>query len=298
MKVSVVISAYNEEAKIEECLNSVKKIATEIIFVDNCSTDKTVQIAGKYTNKIFSRENNIMLNINKNYGFTKATSDWILSLDADERVTEELSEEILALNEISVSGYYIPRKNIIFGKWIQHTGWYPDYQLRLFKRENGKFAEKHVHEELTLEGTKERLISPLLHMNYENVSQFLNKMIKTYTVSEADNKIREGYKYNSLDVIKMPISEFVKRYFAEKGYKDGMHGFILSLLQAFYHYVVFLRLWEANNYPEEKDTKSLLAEGGRLARHEFGYWIGHEKISNEKNPLKKQFYRIKRKVLS
>src|SRR3989344_3655909 len=152
MKISVVISAYNEEAMIEDCLKSVKDLADEIIFVDNTSTDKTVEITKKYTKKIFVRENDpVMLNRNKNFGFTKATGDWILSLDADERLTPELSAEIRnSIRAHQFVAYEIPRKNIIFGKWIQHSIWWPDYNLRLFRRGKGKFPEKHVHEKLVV----------------------------------------------------------------------------------------------------------------------------------------------------
>lgn len=298
MKVSVVISAYNEEEKIEKCLSSVKDIADEIIFVDNSSTDGTVRIARKYTDKVFSRENNPMLNVNKNFGFTKATSDWILSLDADEEVTRELASEIMQLSESeAISGYFIPRKNIIFGKWIRHTGWYPDYQLRLFRADKGRFAEKQVHEVISLVGATEHLKNPMEHLNYENITQFLNKMVKTYTVSEAENLISQGYKYNSLDLVRMPLSEFLKRYFAESGYRDGMHGLVLSLLQGFYHFVVFLRLWEANNYPDEKDGQVLLLEGKKMVSREFKYWVAHTKIENESNIFKKHLLKVKRKIL-
>lgn len=299
MKVSVVISSFNEEERIEDCLKSVSKIANEIIFIDNSSTDKTASIARKYTDKVYVRENNIMLNVNKNYGFDRATGKWILSLDSDERVEKELEDEILSLPEEStIDGYYIPRKNIIFGKWIKHTGWYPDFQLRLFKKSRGRFAEKQVHEMLSIEGTTDHLRSPMNHINYENISQFLNKMIKTYTVSEAEHLAKEGYKYQAIDIVKMPLSEFIKRFFAEKGYLDGMHGLTLSLLQAFYHFVVFLRLWEMNNYQEVSDTTGLLKEGARMVRHEFAYWGQQKNIENEKSAIKKQFYKVKRKILS
>ena len=298
MKVSVVISSFNEESKIEDCLKSVSKIADEIVFVDNSSTDKTAAIARRYTDRVFVRENNIMLNINKNFGFTKAKNEWILSLDSDERIEPELQEEILSLPKDSeISGYYIPRKNIIFGKWIRHTGWYPDYQLRLFRKDKGRFGEKQVHEMLTIDGATSKLAHPMSHINYENISQFLNKMVKTYTVSEAEHLVKEGYSYNPIDIIKMPLSEFIKRYFAEKGYMDGMHGLSLSLLQAFYHFVVFLRLWEMNNY-QDADTALLLKEGGGMIRHEFAYWNQQKSIENEKNKVKKQFFKVKRKILS
>jgi glycosyltransferase involved in cell wall biosynthesis len=298
MKVSVVISAFNEEKKIEECISSVKKIAAEIIVVDNTSADDTASIAKKNGAIVFTRANNPMLNVNKNYGFTKATNSGILCLDADERVTHELSQEIEHLdNESTVNGYFIPRKNIIFGKWIEHTGWYPDPQLRLFKKDKGKFEEKHVHEFLRVEGATAQLENPMLHLNYENISQFLNKMVKTYTVSEAENLLSNGYAYKSIDAVKMPLSEFITRYFAKQGYRDGMHGLILSLLQAFYHFVVFLRLWEANNYPEDKNTHKILIEGQKMIGREFRYWKYDKKITEEKNSLKKNIYKIQRKVL-
>ena len=146
MKVSVVITTFNSEATIEDTLKSVGNIANEIIVVDGTSTDGTVKIVSKYTEKIFVRENYSMLNKNKNFGFERAQSEWILCLDSDERVTPELSNEILNLHEnIETDGYFIPRKNIIFGKWIEHTGWYTDPQLRLFRKDRGRFAEKHVH---------------------------------------------------------------------------------------------------------------------------------------------------------
>src|SRR3989344_5565695 len=157
--LSGIVSVFNGENEIEDCLKSLS-FADEIIVVNNSSTDKTEDIARKYTNKIFIRPNNPMLNVNKNFGFTKAKGEWILNLDADERVSPELQKEIKSeiLNprlpkpgtggqaKPETNGYWIPRKNIIFGKWIEHTGWYPDHQLRLFKNGKGKFEERHVHE--------------------------------------------------------------------------------------------------------------------------------------------------------
>lgn len=299
MKVSVVVSVFNSEKKLDTCLASVGSIASEIIVVDNSSTDRTTEVAKKYTDKIYKRENYPMYNTNKNFGFDKATQPWILNLDADESLTLELAEEISSLKDVpDLNGYFIPRKNVIFGKWIEHTGWYPDYQLRLFRKDTARFAEQHIHEMIALEGKSAQLKGAIYHLNYDNITHFLEKMIKTYTVSEADSLLKNGYKYKSIDIIRMPLAEFVKRYFAESGYKDGMYGLVLSILQAFYHFVVFLRLWEANKYPDEDDTKKILSEGKKLAFHEFNYWIHHLKIINEKNHLKKQLYKIRRRVLS
>src|SRR3990167_11176741 len=180
--LSVVVSVFNGEDVLDDCLKSAS-FADEIIVINNSSLDRTEKIACKYTDKIFTRPNNSMLNINKNFGFSKASGDWILSLDADERITPELQKEILSTinHELSTaSGYWIPRKNIIFGKWIEHTGWYPDHQLRLFKKGKGKFPEVHVHEMIKVEGSKEYLLGHIIHRNFETVSQFLRKHIEIY----------------------------------------------------------------------------------------------------------------------
>lgn len=298
-KLTVVISTYNSENKIDECLKSVS-FADEIIVVDGTSTDKTIDIAKKYTSKIFVRSNNPMLNINKNFGFTKATSEWILCLDSDERVTPELKEEIKkTLNEDNkeVNGYWIPRKNIIFGKWIEHTGWYPDYQLRLIRNGKGKFEEKHVHEMIKIEGKNNYLRSNLLHYNYDNISQFLKKISDIYAPNEAEQLIKNGYKFNWQDALRFPFKEFLNRYFLREGYKDGFHGLVLSLLMSFYHLVVFVSIWEKmgfNNINNENLIDEVEKEFKRSSK-ELSYWFIQEKIKKTKNTSKKIIYKIWRK---
>lgn len=299
MKVSVVITAFNEERKIEDCLKSVKKIANEIIFIDSSSTDKTSEIAKKYTDKIFVKPNNLMLNTNKNFGFSKAKSNWVLSIDSDERLEDGLIDEILNLDEESdIDGYYIPRKNIIFNKWIKNTGWYPDYQLRLFKKEKGKFDEEHVHEMLRVTGQTVKLQNHIRHLNYDSISHFLEKTISIYTISEAEAKLRDGYEFKFSDIYKMPVSEFTTRFFSNKGYKDGMHGLVLSLLMAFYHFVIFLRLWEKNNYKEKENSFMFFEEASSYSKKELKYWLANEKIENETNKIKKNVLKLKRKLSS
>lgn len=292
MKLSVVISAYNEEKRIEECLRSVS-FADELIVVDNTSTDKTAEITRKYTSKVFSRENNLMLNVNKNFGFSKATGDWILSLDADERITPELQKEIKrVINNSKVNGFWIPRKNIIFGKWIKHTGWYPDYQLRLIRRGKGKFPEKHVHEMIRVEGKTEKLTNPMIHYNYEGIFQFLRKM-EIYVESESKNLIEGGYKLKVADTINFPLKEFLSRFFAREGYRDGLHGLVLSLLMSFYHLAVFVRVWEKEGFKEKNiDTLSLLHRESKTVRKELKHWFRNEKIKLTKNPLERIILRI------
>ncbi|MBI2034599.1 MAG: glycosyltransferase family 2 protein [Candidatus Levybacteria bacterium] len=304
--VSIVISAFNEEEGIKDCLESVKDLADEIVFVDNESGDKTVDIAKKYMSKIFSRSNNPMLNVNKNFGFTKATGDWILSLDADERVTAELSKEIKEVlngkwkmenGKFHVDGYWIPRKNIIFGKWIQHSIWWPDYQLRLFKRGKGKFPEKHVHEYIQVEGETAKLQMPIVHENYKTVSQWIQKMDKIYTDNEVVNRLAAGEKVVWTDAISFPSQDFLKTFFLQKGYKDGLHGLVLSLMQAFYAEIVFAKMWELQRF-EDKESKHFLSDIYKTfigSAREFQYWFFTSVLDETRNPLKKIVYRLLRK---
>lgn len=300
MKISVVISAYNEEKTIEDCLKSLKDCTNEIIFVDNTSSDKTVEIAKKYTDKIFVRKNDpVMLNKNKNFGFTKVTGDWIISLDADERLTPELAVEIKkAIKSTNYKGYEIPRKNIIFGKWIQHSIWWPDYNLRLFKNGFGKFPEKHVHEKLEVKGQIGKLKNPIVHYNYQTVSQFIKKLDNTYTESETENFLKTGKDIFWYDAIKWPTNDFLKTFFLEKGYKDGLHGLVLSLFQAFYSLVFFAKVWERKeNFKDLTPDNFLFATLHELkkALKDFKYWIFT--ILIEENPIKKGYYKIRRKLL-
>lgn len=298
-KLSVVISAYNEEKKIEECMESVKW-TDEIILINSSSTDKTVDKAEKYTQKIFTRDNNPMLNVNKNFGFSKASGDWILSLDADERVTPELKEEIeFVLDQDSeINGYWIPRKNIILGKWIEHAGWYPDYQLRLFKKNKGKFPQMHVHEMVEVDGQTENLTKNLVHYNYESIFQFIQKMNLIYVPSEAEALIKKDYKFDYLDAIRFPLKEFLSRFFAREGYKDGFHGFMLSILMAFYHFVIFASIWEKQGFKEIEDPNLLknIEKEILISKKDILFWFRDEKVKSASNILKKIMLKAKHRL--
>lgn len=299
--LSVVVSAYNEEAKIADCLESVRQLADEIVFVDNESIDKTVAIVKKYTSKIFTRPNNLMLNVNKNFGFTKATSDWILCLDADERVTPELRTEIesgIMNYESGVDGYWIPRKNIIFGKWIEHTGWYPDHQMRLFRRNKGRFPEHHVHEMVAVSGETAYLAQHLIHYNYDSIDQFLRKLSMIYAPNEVKELLRKGYTFDWLDALRFPLREFLNRFFAQEGYKDGFHGLMLSLLMAMYHFIVFAKLWEKEGFKDGPENVLREVEQElRQERKELAHWFSQEKMKKTKNPLQKIRHRIFQSIL-
>ena len=297
--LSVIISAWNEEAKIKRCLASVSW-ADEIIFVDNSSTDQTSRIAKQFTSKVFKRPNNPMLNVNKNFGFSKATSDWILSLDADEKITKELASEIRstidAQNELV--GYWIPRKNILFGKWIMHGLWWPDKQLRLFKRNKGKFPGIHVHEYLSVDGSTGELDEPYIHYNYETISQFIKKMDTIYTESEVQKHISANYQLSWYDALRFPISDFVKIYFVQQGYKDGLHGLVLSILQSFYSFIVFAKLWEKNKFNQIDIPLSSVTKEFRRAEKEVDYWIISAEEKETPSKTMRLLLKIKRRVFA
>ncbi len=299
-KLSVVISAYNEEQKIAKCLESAK-FADEIVVIDNSSTDNTSKIASKYTKNIYTQKNNpAQIDLQKNFGFEKATGDWILSLDADETVSGELAEEIketLAKN-VKENGYLIPRKNYIFGEWIEHAGWYPDYQLRLFRKGKGKFLEKHVHEKLKVEGETGKLKNDILHDNYETILQFMHRAVDVYCPNEADFLLSNGYKFSSFDAIRFPFDEFVNRFFAREGYKDGLHGLMLSILMAFYRFLVFAYIWEKMGFIKENGEEFLqkAEEEFKKADKDLRFWFFNEKKKGTKNPIKKNIYRVSQKI--
>ncbi|PIR80134.1 MAG: glycosyltransferase family 2 protein [Candidatus Levybacteria bacterium CG10_big_fil_rev_8_21_14_0_10_35_13] len=302
-KISAVLTVYNEEKSIERCLKSLQ-FADEIIVVDNESEDKTAEIAKKYTSKVFTQKNNpLEIDIQKNFGFEKALNEWILSIDADEEVSKELTAEIKKIlgakpSSISqINGFWIPRKNFIFGKWIENAGWYPDYQLRLFRKQKGKYTKKHVHESLSLEGETAKLKEHIIHHNYSSIQQFLDKTF-TYAQNEAEELLSKGYEFSYFDAIKFPLSEFLSRFFARKGYKDGFHGLMLSLFMAFYHFVIFAFIWEKRDFPQY-NSKEFLSETEnefKKAGKEIIFWISKEKLENIKNPLKRNLQKISKKI--
>lgn len=243
-KLSVVIITKNEEENIRYCLESVKW-ADEIIIVDGYSKDRTIEICEEYTDKIFQYEQSNFAEA-KNYGIEKSSGEWILSIDADEIVTYELQKEILKLisnNENNLVGYFIPRKNYFLGKWIKYCGWYPDFQLRLFKKDKGKFIKREVHERLRIEGNSGFLKSNILHHTYKSIFDYFYRFNR-YTYLEANEMIKNGKKFRSYKVLFYPIALFIYMYFLRRGFMDGMHGFLLSVFSSFYEFIKYVKLWE------------------------------------------------------
>lgn len=297
MTVSVVISAWNEEEKITRCLSSVSW-ADEIIVVDNMSSDKTADIARNFTKHVYKKPNLSMLNTNKNFGFTKATGDWILNLDSDEEVPPVLAKEIRECikSDPQENGFWIKRKNISFGKWIRYGLWWPDKQIRLFRRGKGKFPCLHMHEYIAVDGRVGELDEPYIHYNYETVHQYLTK-IDRYSTSEARSLSDIKHQLSWHDAIRFPVSDFLKIYFAQKGYKDGLHGLVLALFQAFYSFCTFAKSWESQRFPQRDPEPPVIYKEYIDRGKEVKYWLLTMIIDETQNRLSKFVKQIKRKLI-
>lgn len=250
--LSVIIICKDEEDQIKECLESVKW-SDEIIVVDSESKDKTVDIAKSYTGKIFTKKWEGYSEQRK-YAMELASGEWILSLDADERVTEELKNEILSVinsDGNNIKGYRIPRKSYFLNRWIKHSGWYPGYQTRLFKKEFAFIRPKLVHEGFEIKGETGFLKNDILHYTVTSISDFAAR-VNTYSSLQAIEK--SGIKKVKLrDLLFRPLISFVKHYLFKSGFRDGPQGFMVAMFDAITNTLTYMKMWEMQN--ENKKSK-------------------------------------------
>jgi glycosyltransferase involved in cell wall biosynthesis len=231
MKLSVIIPCYNEEKNIRECLESVAW-ADEILVVDSFSTDNTLEIVRKYTDRILQHEY-INSAAQKNWTIPQASHDWVLVVDSDERVTPELCNEIsILLGRASLKdGYWIRRKNFLFGKEIRHSGWGRDSVLRLFRKDLGRYQEKRVHAEVELKNT-DMLNGYLEHHTISSLTDWVNK-INRYSSWKARDKYERGFTTPILHMVLRPPVRFIKDYILRLGILDGWRGFLIAAMSAF-----------------------------------------------------------------
>lgn len=244
MQLSVVITNFNEAENLRGALQSVA-FTDEVIVVDGGSTDNSLEVAKKFGAKVFVRDNPPQLNINKNFGFEKATRDWILSLDTDERIPSSLAGEIQKIiqDPSAANGYFIKRRNFFGKKWLAHGGWCPDAQLRLFRKGKGNFECKHIHEMLKVDGKIGELENSFDHLTYKDLSDYWRKFIR-YTKFEAE-KLKEfgvNHRFPFLYyVFKEPLELFWDKYFVRRGFLDGWEGLIVYFFSSLYPAVAYLR---------------------------------------------------------
>ncbi len=245
-KVSVVLAVYNEEDNLRQCLESVKDLAWEIVVVDGGSTDRTYEVARDFGARIVETDNPQVFHINKNKAIDEARGDWILQLDADEIVTEELKKEIKEATgqKTDFNGFWIPRRNFFLGRFLKKGGQYPDYTLRLYKKGKGRLPAKDVHEQAVVEGKVGYLTADLLHLRDKTFANYLEGFNR-YTDLLALQLQASGLKNNFFAFFSFlffkPFFWFVKAYFRHLGFMDGFPGFIFALFSSLRFPVSFIK---------------------------------------------------------
>ncbi len=292
-KISVVINTRNEEKNLPRAINSVKNLADEIVVVDMESEDATVSIAKKAGAKVFSHKKTGYVEPARNFAISKATGDWVLILDADEEISTDLGKKIkqVSTDKKSSDYYRVPRKNIVFGKWLKHSRWWPDYNIRLFKKGSVIWSEI-IHSVPETHGIGADLPDQeryaIIHHHYSTVSQYLERMFN-YTTIQAKEQVSSGYVFTWHDLIRRPTGEFLSRFFAGEGYKDGVHGLALSLLQAFSELIVVVKVWEIQKLRDEELNTREIDKTFAQVEVELDYWLEKSKI--RKYSLSDKFFR-------
>ena len=275
-QISVVINTYNEERNIRRAMESVAW-ADEIVVCDMHSSDKTVKIAKELGAKVILHKKTGYVEPARNFAISKTSFNWVLVLDADESIPEALARKIkeLIAKPNPIDYVEIPRKNIIFGKWMKASMWWPDYQVRLFKKGSVLWNEK-IHGKPQTKGIGLKLQPEeqlaIVHQNYQGVSQFIERMNR-YSDIQASQLQEEGYKFSWKDLLQKPLNEFLSRFFASNGYQDGLHGLALSLLQAFSFLVVYLKVWEKIKFKEQEINLSEFKAEAQINGKAIEYWF-------------------------
>lgn len=247
-ELSVIIIVQEEEENIRECLESVKW-ADEIVVVDSHSQDRTVEICKQYTEKIYQQEWQGFAP-KKALALKKATKEWVLSIDADERVTPELKAEIeqILTRGKDCDGYYIPRKSYFLGKWMRHCGWYPGYQLKLFKRDKARVSDVHVHEGFLVNGRVGYLKGDIIHLSHPTLKESFEKLNRESSLEALDRVHRKRVRWYHF--FAHPLAAFFNKFITKKGFLDGIHGLILSIVAAMVKMALYLKIWELQNINE------------------------------------------------
>jgi len=242
--LSVTVITLNEAANIEACLDSVKWAADRLV-VDSGSTDGTVERARAHGARVIVREWPGSYAQQKNFAASEAMHDWILSVDADERVTPALAGEIQARLAVEppVAGYRLPRVTRHLGRWIRTTDWYPDYQLRLYDRRRAEWPPRLVHESVKADGPIGYLTNDLEHYAYRDISHH-HQVMDRYTTLAARQMFEQGRRAGMFDLVLHPPAAFFRNFILKRGFSDGLPGFVISAMNAHYVFLKFAKLWE------------------------------------------------------
>ena len=248
MKISATIIVRNEEHNIAEVCETVSW-ADEIVIVDSDSTDRTVEIARTYTDKVFNRE---FKGYQDKHEFADAqtSGDWIFWIDADERVTPELKgaiEKLRGLNDNELAdGYKIARKTEYMGRWIKHSGWYPDYQMRLYRKDKSYWDGVAPHQTARVDGQVETLDGEFLHYTKRDLSEH-HRVTDSYATLGAEHLFNKGKVIGAAGLFTNAIAAFNRTYFLNQGFLDGVHGMIIAGFTAYGVFLKYAKVWEHNN---------------------------------------------------
>ena len=284
-QLSVVINTRDSSATLERTLKSVK-FADEIVIVDAKSKDDTVKLAKKYTKNVFSMKGPNYVEPYRNFALSKASHPWVLVVDSDEVITKSLREKVLkTTSHPQADAYFIPRKNLIFGEWLTKAGWWPDYQLRLFKKDKVTW-QNTIHSIPQVEGktahfpAKEELA--IVHYNYDHLEQFIGRL-NNYTSIQAQEREPEGV-FSLEKLFSIFTGEFARRAMMYDGAKQGMHGTALAFLQGFSEAAVYLKQWQAAGFPTTKaeDLEQILKQFQRTWR----YWWADYRLRHSRGFVK------------
>ncbi|RMF97435.1 MAG: glycosyltransferase family 2 protein [Candidatus Schekmanbacteria bacterium] len=247
-KLTALIPCCNEEENIRDCLESVKW-ADEIFVVDSFSNDRTVEIAKEYTSRVIQHEY-INSATQKNWAIPQASNEWVLIVDSDERVTPDLRDEIINIlsSNPRYDGYYIPRKNFFLGREVKYGGWgyENDLNIRLFRRDKGRYEDKEVHADIIIDGKVGRIKEPFLHYSYNSLEQYMKKMSR-YTNWAAMDLCKKHKRIGVTHLLFRPFFTFLKMYVLKFGFLDGIRGIILAFLSSYYVYIKYAKAWEMIN---------------------------------------------------
>ncbi|MBU1998422.1 MAG: glycosyltransferase family 2 protein [Candidatus Omnitrophota bacterium] len=241
--LSVVVIAKNEELNMDECLASVFDWADEIVVVDDESFDKTRDITRKYTDRLFIRKMDVE-GRHRNWAYAQAKNKWVLSLDADEKLTPELRDEISqAIKSDKFAAYSIPLRNFIGNYWVKYGGWYPASKVRLFQKDKFKYEEVEVHPRAFIDGECGHLKFDIIHKGYPDIEHFLRSVNKQSTL-EAVKWINTNRRMSLGHMIWRAVDRFFRRYLRKKSYKDGMYGFVIAFFDTLYQIISYLKYRE------------------------------------------------------
>ena len=247
-KISSIIIAKNEENNIKRCIESQLNCIDEIVLlVDESSTDKTFEIASSYEKVICKKTKWKGFAETKKEAIALTSYNWIFWIDADEEITPELCEEFQSMkqSESRFSAYKVSRRAFFLNKWIKHSGWYPDYVTRFFNKIYASFDDSKVHEGLIVDGSVGQLKNDLNHYTDPSIKHYFEKF-NNYTTLAAEDLNNKGRIVNVSDILIRPAFKFIKMYFFQLGFLDGLHGFILAVFSSAYVFTKYCKLWELN----------------------------------------------------